>query len=346
MATQTSLVRVSRNGVNAFTLIELLVVIAIIALLVGLLLPALGGAREEARAVKCAATSNQISIGVAVYTSSNRDFFPFSYVYASETVPAEQQPVWFREDQQTASDGRRYIHWSYSLMADGDRIPEEAFKCSSVLNGGAPATNWDPGKEGIANEPWQQRENANKDWQAERMGYAGNAAIFPRNKLNVPTGRKNVFVKDGSVDDPSKVILATEFLNNNQWRSISSRNVSKSHRSITPFVGISSGNNVYNEPLFGDEPRYAYPSDRAILANSALVDEVIDGNGAIFAINAVGRNHPGKDQQVKGTSNFSFIDGHVERMSVLKSVQRRLWGERFYSLSGANKVDPTYRAGP
>lgn len=61
--------RVLRGGVSAFTLIELLVVIAVIALLVGLLLPALGGARNAARVTKCLA--NQRSIGQAYVTYTN-----------------------------------------------------------------------------------------------------------------------------------------------------------------------------------------------------------------------------------------------------------------------------------
>ena len=55
-------------------------------------------------------------------------------------------------------------------------------------------------------------------------------------------------------------------------------------------------------------------------------------------LNAVGRHHPG------GTSNFVFVDGHVERMTVTESVSRRLWGTEFYSLTGNGLVDPNINA--
>ena len=62
--------RASRTA--AFTLIELLVVISIIALLIGILLPALGRARDAARTAQCASNMHQIAIGYAVYGMDNR----------------------------------------------------------------------------------------------------------------------------------------------------------------------------------------------------------------------------------------------------------------------------------
>jgi prepilin-type N-terminal cleavage/methylation domain-containing protein/prepilin-type processing-associated H-X9-DG protein len=331
---------------RGFTLIELLVVIAIIAVLVGILLPSLAGARNEARSLKCAANARSVAQGVAIYQSSF-SFFPFSYAYTDHGVT--DQPAWSAADQGTTiAQDQAYIHWSYSLLSDGDKIPEEAFKCPSVPFGGAPMTN--PGPNATDKESWQTTNNAVTDFQAKRMAYTGNAAIFPRNKLNGTGGqRRNVFVKESAVDNPSTVILATEFFHDSNWRSIStSGNESKSHRSISPFLGGSSGVNVYAEPTFGDEPRFFYPVDEAILPNDQLAGvQLMNDNSGVSVLNAVGRSHPGKsERRILGTANFSFVDGHVERMDVLKSIRKRLWGERFYSLSGSNKVDPTQRVTP
>ena len=59
---------------RAFTLVELLVVVGIVAVLVGLLMPALSRAREQARAVQCASNIRQVAMAMALYEADYRVF--------------------------------------------------------------------------------------------------------------------------------------------------------------------------------------------------------------------------------------------------------------------------------
>ena len=63
---------------RAFTLIELLVVIAVIALLISLLLPALGRAREPSKGVTCLSNLHSFGQAVTLYNSAFNEFYPLS----------------------------------------------------------------------------------------------------------------------------------------------------------------------------------------------------------------------------------------------------------------------------
>jgi prepilin-type N-terminal cleavage/methylation domain-containing protein len=76
---------------SGFTLVELLVVIAIIALLIGLLLPAVQSARESGRRVSCMNKIRQLAIACEQYNSQNGAFPPGGVVRLPATLTDEQR---------------------------------------------------------------------------------------------------------------------------------------------------------------------------------------------------------------------------------------------------------------
>lgn len=78
---------------HAFTLIELLVVISIIALLIGILLPALGAARKSARTMQCLSNQRGHGVGFIGYALEHKDLLPYGYY----SIPDASEPTGFRQ---------------------------------------------------------------------------------------------------------------------------------------------------------------------------------------------------------------------------------------------------------
>ena len=91
------------------------------------------------------------------------------------------------------------------------------------------------------------------------------------------------------------------------------------------FVESDSGGNV---------PRFRYPTSNEILKADQVGVGMIE-DGALCTLNAVGRNHRVANDSYGGSTDFAYCDGHVERSFIIKTIEQRRWGDRFWSMTGA-----------
>ena len=115
---------------RGFTLVELLVVIGIITLLIGILFPVLGRAREYARTIQCASNIKQICNAVLMYVNDNRGILPFTSALPESMLSPETlraYPVRLQEfGRLNFNEG---TFWPY--LSASPAVREQIYSCPS-----------------------------------------------------------------------------------------------------------------------------------------------------------------------------------------------------------------------
>jgi prepilin-type processing-associated H-X9-DG protein len=104
---------------SAFSLVELLVVVGIVALVIALVLPALGAARESAKSVQCLSNLRQLATSAHQYAADNEGHYPIGY-YSAVSPPYAYGHNWDFTLVLNQSTGQREVRPGLLWMGRGD----------------------------------------------------------------------------------------------------------------------------------------------------------------------------------------------------------------------------------
>jgi prepilin-type N-terminal cleavage/methylation domain-containing protein len=192
-----------RPATFAFTLIELLLVIAVIAILAGVLLPALSKAKQKGVAIKCLNNTRQLAIAAHLYTLDNNELWPQNglsdLMINLANPPANYAPRLWAEGRtfdrlNNEQEARASV--SARLSQTAKYIPtKDTFRCPA-----------DRGLLGPRNNQFQRPRSYGQNWF---IGWTQDRATIG-GAYTEPGLRNQIFIKTVNVKKPSDIFLYSE----------------------------------------------------------------------------------------------------------------------------------------